>query len=266
MEAATMSRTLNLAVRLLARGRNLYRLGAMHQALDVFNRLSGFQQLPARVARHVLKHLARIKLRQRRFAAARRHLVSLLVHEPDNARFHYLMARAIAADPRCARERAVIHCRKAARLAPRHAGYASTFGLLALRAGKQKEGLACLRRAVELAPDEPRMVRRLVKGLTLIGRADEARAVLLAALFRSGGDNRIRRLWNDHRFLQLHRKQQRRHRQALGAEPGPTLLPFICVTPLADERPTDCRTDAPTVLPGPHQSRTLRRPDQRHAQ
>jgi tetratricopeptide (TPR) repeat protein len=260
-----MSRTLNLVDRLLARGRRLHRLGATHEALRTFGRLTAFRELPPAVARRAQAHLARIHLRGRRPARARRHLAALLLHDPKNAAYHYRMARAAAADPRCDRGRALEHCRRATQLAPRHGGYLSTFGILAVRQGRVEEGLGALCRAVELAPHDPRVLGRLVRGLCLADRGDLARPALLAGLFRNGTDGRFRRLWCDFQFGQLRLHQQRTRRREADAAHGPALLPFIrsSADEPAAEAPADVRVDAPSVLPGPHQPRSLRR---RHAQ
>jgi Tfp pilus assembly protein PilF len=263
-----MSRTLNLVDRLLARGRKLHRLGATHDALGIFSRLIALPDLPPAVARLVQVYLARTHLRGRRYARARRHLAALLVHLPNCATCHYLMARAVAADRRCEAGRALEHCRRAVRLAPRHAGYLSTFGLLAVRQGREEEGLDALRRAAELAPDSPRVLRRLARGLSLLDRGEEARSVLLAARFRNGRDARFQRLWDDFRFEQLHLQQRQARRRAAEVDGGPNVLPFLRPVPAqaAAEAPPAARVDGPTLLPAPHQPRLLRRPDQRHAQ
>jgi tetratricopeptide (TPR) repeat protein len=261
---------LNLVGQLLAHGRLLERLGVTQEAFLLFNRLARLRHLPPEAAREVQERLTRIHLKRRQFSRARRRLTALLSGQPSNARYHYQMARAVAADPRADRGRALEHCRRAVTLAPEHAGYLSTLGLLALRDGRDEEGLSCLRRARRVAPDEPRVVRRLAKGLCRLGRADEARAVLLAARFRNRRDGRFQRLWRDFQFQQLRRNQeeQRRARGAGITTDAPPLLPFVRLlatrTPHGDD--TVIRADAPAVLPAPHLPRPLRRPDQRHAQ
>jgi tetratricopeptide (TPR) repeat protein len=258
-----MSKTLNLVDRVLAQGRKLHRLGATQAALRVISRLTAFRALPPRIARRVQEHLARVHLRSRRYAKARRYLAALLVQDPDNAAHHYRMARAVAAGRRCDRGRALEHCRRAAELAPRNVSYLSSLGILAVRQGQQ-EGLDLLRRAAALAPRNPRVLRRLVRGLCLLGRTEEARAALLAALFRNSKDIRFRRLRQDFQFEQLHQCQVRARRRTHKDEAGPVLLPFIRLA--AGDSAGGVRVDGPTVLPGPHQPRSLRRPDQRHAQ
>jgi predicted Zn-dependent protease len=252
-----MSRTLNLVHRLLARGRKFYKLGATSLALQVFTRLSGLRQLPPGVARRVQVHLAFLALRGRRFVRARRHLAALLAQEPHNPTFHYLMARAAAADRRISPERVLRHCRHAVQFAPKHAGYLSTRGILLFRHGQAKEGLNCLRQALNLAPAEPRVVRRVAQGLSLAGHVEEARAILVAALFRNAGDDCFRRLWNDFQFNQLHSRQQGKRSGTRSAEEGTNLLPFLRPAPVQGQ--AEVRVDRPAGLAGPHQRRSLRR-------
>jgi Tfp pilus assembly protein PilF len=262
-----MSRTLSFVGQVLAQGRKLHRLGVTQEALSLFRCLAGLHQLPIAAARQVQEHLACIHLKRHRYMQARRHLAALLTYQPSNPKYHYQMARAVAADPHCDNRRAVTHCRRAAELAPRHGGYLSTLGLLMLRQGTAAKGLACLRRAAGLAADDPAVVGRLVKGLCLLSRADEARSVLRAALFRNPGDLRFQSLWRRFQFAQLHqRQQQQRRRQAAPPGETPTLLPFVRPAAAAAGDGTDVRVDGPSLLPAPHLPRPVWRPDQRHAQ
>jgi tetratricopeptide (TPR) repeat protein len=261
-----MSRTLNLVARLLTRGRTLHRLGATQEAFILFHRLSGLHNLPPASARQVQEGLSQIHLKRRQYARARRRLAALLALRPDNARYHYLLARAVAADPRGELTDAVGHCRRAVALAPEHAGYRSTLGLLLVRLGDDEEGLACLREARRLAPDVPRVIRRLAKGLCRLGRPDEARAVLMAARFRNAGDRRFGRLWQDFQFEFTcldQQAEQNTHRGA-AADEDVVLLPFVARA--AAEAAPLVREDGPSLLPAPHLPRPLRRPGRRHAQ
>ena len=79
-----------------------------------------------------------------------------------------------------------------------------------------------LKKAVEITPDDPAAVAKLVEGLCLNDQAAEARDVLRAARFRNPKDRRFRKLWADFQFKQLHESQ---------APPAkldePVLLPFV---------------------------------------
>jgi tetratricopeptide (TPR) repeat protein len=143
-------------------------------------------------------------------------------------------------------------------------------GMLALRTGKVREGLKWLRRAVEIAPDDPVVVARLVEGLQDIGRTEEARLTLRAALFRNPRDGRFRKLWSDFHFHEL-REEQESNRQArwdagLEGEKA-VLLPFLRpVSAPALTRGKRVRRDPAAPMPPPHLPRRGRMPYPRHAQ
>src|SRR5262249_21335378 len=147
-------------------------------------RLAGFQELPSHLAEETQVRLAEIHLRRNRPRKACRCLTAVLAHQPDSARYHYLMARAVEADRRAEPERALEHYRRSLEIDPEQSDCLSEGGLLAVRLGQSKQGLRDLRRAVELAPDDPACLKRLTKGLCLTRRPDEARAALRAAMFR----------------------------------------------------------------------------------
>jgi tetratricopeptide (TPR) repeat protein len=258
-----MSRTLHLVHQLFAQGQRLYRLGALTEAHRVFARLAAWRQLPRRLLRRLQEYLAVIYLRRRCFRQARRYLAALLAAAPRQARYHYCMARAVAADPQAGRQRALFHCRRAVALAPGKASYLSTLGLLTLRQGQQQHGLDLLRQAALLEPNDPHILRRLVKGLCLTQRHAEARRLLRTALFRHSSDGRFLALWQQFQWDDLYQRQLWERRRQAERNGGPVLLPFLRLqTPAA---PTPCATQ-PTLLPGPHQLPATRRLNQRRAQ
>src|SRR5262245_10971835 len=93
-----MSRTLNLADRLLAMGRLFQDMGRNHDAYRVLSRLTGLRDLPARTAEEAQLCLAQIYLDRQKYKQARRHLAAAISLRPDNARSHYLMATALDFD------------------------------------------------------------------------------------------------------------------------------------------------------------------------
>jgi tetratricopeptide (TPR) repeat protein len=263
-----MSMTLNLVDRLLARARHLRAVGRTDDALSLFERLAGFRELPAAAAEETQAQLAELHLRRRRYRRARRHLTAALGHRPDSARYHYLMARAANggsdADPR----RAAEHYRRSLELNPDQPRCLCAHGTLALQLGQREEGLTCLRRAAELAPDDPETVRQVAAGLRQANRADEAAAVLRAARFRNPRDARFRKLAADFQFQQLRREQETARGQDDRGDDGPVLLPFLRLTAGPEARPERkiIRQDAPAPLPPPHGASSPRLPPQRHAQ
>jgi tetratricopeptide (TPR) repeat protein len=264
-----MSMTLNLVDRLLARARHLRAIGRTDDALSLFERVAGFRELSAAAAEETQVQLAELHLRRRRFRRARRHLTAALQYRPDSARYHHLMARAVnggaAADPR----RAAEHYRRSLELKPEQPRCLCAAGTLALQLGRREEGLAWLRRAVELTPDDPDIVRQVAAGLRQANEAGEALGVLRAARFRNPRDGRFRRLWDNFQFQQLRREQETaRVQDDRGGDDGPVLLPFARPTaaPAVARGRKVIRHDAPAPLPPPHGAGSTRLPPQRHAQ
>jgi hypothetical protein len=117
---------------------------------------------------------------------------------------------------------------------------------LLLRLGQTDEWLEKLRQAAERAPEDVEVLGKLVKGLRLAGRSEEARSVLQIALFRNARSPRFRKLWNEFRFQQVRRRRETERRQAeddgADAEP-PVLLPFVRV--VTDEA---AGSECPTIV------------------
>jgi Flp pilus assembly protein TadD len=265
-----MSRTLNLAEALLARGRSYQNVGRYRDALVTLNRLAGLRCLPGDVALDTQVCLAEVQLTRGKFAGARRHLVAALVHEPDNARYHRLLGAAIAGDERGDPHRALEHFRKSLKLAPDEPSCLCEHGLLALRLGQIEEGVHSLHRAVEVAPQDAEMLAALVRGLSDLGRDDDAERELRLGMFRNARDPRFRELWRRFCFEQTRRRQvaERSSRaNCSSATAGPTLLPFLRpVRPPAPECVSRkvIRRDGPG-RPRPHRRGSVPMPDQRHA-
>jgi Tfp pilus assembly protein PilF len=263
-----MSKTLNLVDRLLARGRQFQALGRDFDAQHIFNRLAGFRELPAAVAEETQARLAELCLRRKRHQKARRHLTAALRHQPDSARYHYLMAAAVEADSKADPERAAEHYRRSLELDPEQPRCLGQYGLLAIRLGQTDEGLQCLRRAVEVAPDDPNALERLVKGLCLANRPDEARTALRIALFSHARDRRFRQLWDRFQFDQLRQEQEaaRLTGPTAGPDDGPVLLPFAGAEANRSRKTGRIRRDGPSSLPAPHNDRPSWLPDRRSVQ
>jgi len=254
-----MDDTLNLFHSLLARARRYDDLGQDRQAEGLLARLLHNACLPPALVEEASARLAVLRLKRGRFRSARRHLREALLRRPDSARYHHLMARALAADPAGSGRglvRALRHYRRALELEPRLIRCRCDAGLLALRLGKVEEGLALLREAGARAPDDPEAVGKMVKGLRLAGRPDEARAALQSALFRQPRSLPLRRLWAD---VQLQDLRRRREQAGIAAEDGPVLLPFC--RPEGEPAPARraIRHDAPAILSGPHCAQPWRR-------
>jgi Tfp pilus assembly protein PilF len=223
-----MKATLNLVDHVLALGRRYQAMGRHRDAMGVLTRLCGFRELPAAAAEEAQVRLAEMHLKRRHFTKARRHLTAALRYQPDSARYHFLMATAHQADEHGDLPRAAGHFRRALRSEPDNVRCLADSGLLLIRLGREKAGLARLRRAAERAPDDPDTVGKLAKGLRLAGQGEEARQVLRAALFRNPRVPRFRKLWGDFQLESLRRRTAGRSARP-GAGAGPVLLPFVRV-------------------------------------
>jgi predicted Zn-dependent protease len=255
--------------RLLVKGRDLHKLGIEPKALQVLDHLAHFHHLPELIARETRRRLAMLYCKRKKFRRARRLLASLVVAEPHESRYHYLLGKATAVDVRCDPRQALRQYRRCLNLEPRNPRYLSSFAVLAVRTGREQLGLRLLRRAFRLAPEDAVVLRRYLRSLRELHRVQEARRVLRQCRFRLGKLPWFQDLLSDFQFfvLQLRQRKQRRQRR-LGQEQQLRLLPFPTVPERAtphDEADT-IRTDGPAVLPVPHLSLARRRPDQRHAQ
>ncbi len=257
-----MSRTLNLVDGLLLMGRRHQELGRAGEALRVLARLASFRELPPGVAEEAQARLGEIQLKRRKYRRARRHFAVALRHDPDNARYHHLMATALREQDEEHWDRAAAHYRRSLELNPDQVDCLAEFGLFAVRLGHADEGVGRLRRAIELKPDDPELAGKLAEGLRLACRPDEARAELRAALFRNPRDRRFRRLWADFQFHQLRREQREACARKAGLDDGPVLLPFVpCERPGRGKGEAKVlRHDGPESLPPPHGGREAHLP------
>jgi tetratricopeptide (TPR) repeat protein len=256
MEAAHMSEPLLRIDQLLENVRRLERLGCRQEAQQLLTRLAACQQLPAAAALEVRTRLARAFLRRRRYGAARHHLTAALVHRPRHAYSYFLLA--LVARKQGDLNRAVAHARRAAELAPLRPRYRAVLGSLLLRLGDREQGVKCLRQALTLAPEDVRILARVVRGLGRAGRWREARRAVQAIRFRLPRCSALTRLWQDVCFGEARHEQCRRRRAEQPAQAeGPTLLPFVASCPPAVAGTTS-RLDGPSSLPAPHFPRAFR--------
>ena len=252
---------LNLVDRVLAMGRRYQEIGRLRDAATILTRLSQFRSLSAEAAEETQARLAEIYLKRRKYKNARRHLTAALRHQPDNARYHYLLATALYAEDGADLERAGEHYRRALELDPGHSKCRADYGHLLLRLGQTDDGLTHMREAAERAPEDVEVLGKLVKGLRLCGRTDEARSVLQLAMFRNARSPRFHKLWDEFRFHQARRRNNaERLERAEDESDGeqPVLLPFVRIVRESSE-PSAC----PTIVPcedGVASMRSLRFP------
>lgn len=241
-----MKPTVNLVDGILAMGRRYQEVGRHRDALTILTRLSRFHFLPAEAAEETQSRLGEIYLKRRKYKQARRHLTAALRHQPDNVRYHFLLATARCAEDGSDLERAAEHYRRVLELDPGHVKCRADYGNLLLRLGQTEEGLALLRKAADQAPEDVEVLGKLVKGLRLSGRSEEAGSVLHGAMFRNAKSPQFRKLWNEFRFQQVRRRRDVQHlQQAENEAEGeqPVLLPFVRI-----DTETSQASDCPTIL------------------
>jgi tetratricopeptide (TPR) repeat protein len=263
-----MSRTLNFCEHLLSEGRKYHSLGVDDRAERILTKLARCREIPAYVAEESQSLLAEILLQQGKFAKVRRHLTAALAHDRSNACYHHMMAVALEEDPSGDRDRALSHYRRCIQLEPEEPVYHCDAGMFAVKQGAIDEGLAYLRRAVELAPDDVDIVADVVHGLQEAAHHDEARQIARAALFHNNHDPSFRRLWNDVRFQELHNQQQRTAKERLvraAVAEDRICLPFERLTVETPEGRKLLRRDGPSRPPAPHWPRIARLSDKKHA-
>jgi tetratricopeptide (TPR) repeat protein len=256
MEAAAMSKTLNLTDRLLHHARRLQEVGRTHEALRRYQQLARLADLPGEVVKEVHVHLAEIYVGQGEARRARRHAAVAIALEPECSDHHYLMAIAVEEDAEGDPRRAAVHYRRCLALEPQHAAYYCDYAAHALRYGQRAAGLKALRRAAELAPDDPETLSSVASGLRKANRAEEAKALLRAARFRNPREPRWRTLLDQHHFELLVARQHEERRVPPPAEHVPVILKLprkkarvhkVANKTVRIDGPADLR--GPTILP-----------------
>lgn len=214
-----MSKTLNLVDSLFRRACGLDDLGHHGEARRLFERLSSFRLLPAKIAEEIQVRLADLSEEPCR---RRQHLLSALAQRPENADYHLRMARAYSDDAEADAEKALPHLRAAVRMEPDNAAYLAELGSLTCRLGQTDRGLRLLKKAHRLAESNVDVLRVYVDALLDAGETDTALNASKAAMFRNSSDRRFRDLLRDVQYRAV----------AQGQEPkSAVILPFRPKTP-----------------------------------
>jgi tetratricopeptide (TPR) repeat protein len=265
-----MSRKLNLVDHLLARGRRMHALGQLRTATRTLRKLAAFESLPASRLEEVHAELAQLRIAQQQFAKARRHLGILLTRNPGEATYHHQMALAHDLDKEANPATALSHYRWSLEIDPRQPQVLCNFGLLAIAlVDDEEEGIAALRRAAELAPDDLEILGKVTEGLCQADLEQEAAQILRAALFRNSKDKRFRQLWLRFQFQRIHREQEAERRRLNTADnERPMILSFPAdrtrsLSPAVHRKRS--RQDSSSTPPPPHCPRPARMPRRKHA-
>jgi tetratricopeptide (TPR) repeat protein len=234
---------LNLADSLLLMGRTRQELGRTQDAIQLFTRLSKLRELLPALAAETHARLGELHLDRKKYQRARRHLQIALLHDPDNAHSHHLLANAYRHQGEDQWAVAAEHFQKALALDAGNVECLVDFGLLRVRQGHTEDGLTHLRRALEWKPDDPALLSRVMKVMRLAGRNDEARKAVRAAMFRNSRDARFRLVWDRYQFQRLRREQQRNRTVAAPEAENPAILAFVPrprQASVAGDRPLSC--------------------------
>lgn len=225
-----MGRTLNLVDHLLTTSRQLLERGQAAAAQSHLTRLTRLSDLPNAIMAEIQHLLGDTCLRLGQFRQARQHLRSSLRLVPENPQAHYELARAIENDAKVDAAKATAPYRRAVELAPHEPRFLADAGAHHVQMGRPQSGLPLLFEAVELAPDDLGILRLLVEMLCESRQFDDAVQALRNARFRHRTELEIDQLLDR---VQFHRT---RDVQRVEAEPAPetnddepVLLPFNAV-------------------------------------
>jgi Flp pilus assembly protein TadD len=257
-----MTATINLFEQLLARAERHLRHGQLRPAIQLFRQLCSYPDLPPAMAAVARGRLGTIYLRRRRFRPARRQLRLALAHEPASARHHFLLGLAWHHDAGGSARKASYHYEQSLKLDPRQPVCLAEAGLLVVRAGDAELGLRLLRNAFDQSSNDPRVLRRMVRGLLMAGFPDEALKAARGSLFRAPRDRRLREVYTELRLALARRDQEL---DAVEGRPEPVILPFERAAGEEVDTPRPVREDEPEPLPGPHLVRMRARRRRRRA-
>ncbi len=220
-----MSHTLNLVDGMLTTARALQSAGRTQAAIDLLQRLAGFQLAPA-IAEETHGRLADLYADLEQFKPARRHLAIALTYRPQHAAYHHRMGCWIEADPAAASDRARMYYRRAVRSEPDNPEYWADYGVYLLSAGWLLPGRGALRRAFRLGSHDAELVGRIAAALREAGLWDDARRLVRRARFQHARDRRFDALWQQHQFAQVCAQQQARDEAYVRRSQAPMVLPF----------------------------------------
>jgi tetratricopeptide (TPR) repeat protein len=256
-----MGSILSLADRLLARGRGYLQAGLYPQAIRT---LRAALKLDLSLAQAVDAHrrLAAAHEALGQFLKARRHLYLALGLAPRSAQLHRHLAFLLESDETNGdRLKAARHYARAVKLDHGDSTLRRDFALCLASLGRKRTGLAQLRKAHALNPDDLDTLRALALQLVDMDREVEARRLLRAAAFRQNGAPAYQQVQRLVGFA-IARRQQEASRRAvrLASHEPPRILPFLAPVRAAVgrlPRGTILRLDGPQTS-GPHVPRPAR--------
>lgn len=257
---------LNFAKQLLNLGQRYLSHGRTADAVTILSHLTSIRELAGEVAAQAHMHLGEIELNRRDYKAARRHF-RLVLNHAHSAKAHYLMALSLRSRNEKQQIKACKHFARSLKLESDQLDCLAEYGQLLIRMGRYDEGLTKLREAWQRSEGDHLYLTKLIKGLRLAGRTEEARQEIRSALFLYRRDRRFLKIWNDFRFQEVRKATIKRRTTHQDGEA--VLLPFERVTikktdENGEETNTEVRLDATTRFGAPH--RSMHPSDHRNAQ
>lgn len=229
-------------------------LGLNEKASKIFNSLTRFKNLPKSIAEQTQFHLGEICLNQKRFKKASRHLSIALNYNQDNASYHFLLGKAIAAGGLGDLKQAVSYFKASLKLDPKNVKALRFLGVCMIHLNKAKLGVGYLTRACNIMPHNLELLKLLVRHLQEQNMHEDARACITKALFLNNDNPKFKCLWNSFLFHEARINQQNSNDSQL--QQRQVILPFLkVVTKKKATAPEQGRNDGPESLPTPHANR-----------
>ena len=195
-----MSRTLTLLGAGWESVRTIAERGQRAGALKRLTRMLARPDVPADSAAEWHRFAGELALGLARYATARGHLKAAARLEAEHAGTRFLLGRAWEEDPDGCDRKAALCFKKATVLDATNPLYRVWFGRAVARCGKVKLGTREMLAAVESAAGDLVVVQVAVSGLLEIGKAGDARRVLVRARFLRPGDCELAALWERVKF------------------------------------------------------------------
>ena len=250
-----MSRTLNLLDQLLLRARTLQTMGRLQRSVSVLRQISRWPNLPMEREVEVQRLLGETCFQLRKYKHARKHLRQVIRLQPDDAEALLRLARAIDHDPMIDARQASRYYRRALELRPDDPKVLRECGQYFIQMDRCRKGLKLLYRAMELAPHDFDNVKAYVDGLEEMQMYADAKQTLRLVRFRHQNNSRFEQIWGDLQYRQV-RSQQRS--ESAGRIEHTETVPFLRLhTGQPAKRIRVVRRDLGSEA-GPHFPRVLR--------
>jgi Flp pilus assembly protein TadD len=235
-----------------ASARDCAAAGRRADALAFLAPLLSAPDAPPRLVRLAHRLAGRLHAATQNYRMTRKHLLAAAKLDPNCAEVQYELGLAFERDPYGCDRRAARRFRRAVALAPKEPRYAAALGRALVRTNRVRAGVTWLTIAATGAPADPAILAVVTDGLCDAGRPRLARKLVAKARFLAPADRAILKLWDEVNYAEA-AARSRTPTSAVGR--GPALLPFLQV--VRDDRPSGggvIRRDAMS-RPAPHLGR-----------